>query len=87
MQPRQIQKQSREHKVPVTMKSLITLLLNMEHHMHSVMAAGLGVGEDREPGVEAQETFRASEGQQETAVTAGRAYSPLTTQSAVSLPC
>lgn len=81
MQPRQIQKQPREHKVPVTIKSLITLLFNIEHHMRSVRAAGLGVGEDREPGAEAQEMCGVSEGQQKTAVTVGRAYSPLTTQS------
>lgn len=86
MQPRRIQKQPREHKVPVTIKSLITLLLNIVHHMRSVSVAGLGVGKDLEPGTEAQEMCGVSEGQQKTAVTMGRAYSPLITQSTVSLP-
>lgn len=45
MQPRQIQKQLREHKVPVTIKSSITLLLKIEWRMRSVRA-GTKVGKD-----------------------------------------
>ena len=43
MQPRQIQKQLREQKVPVTIMSSITLLLSIELHMRSGTAdAGVG---------------------------------------------
>lgn len=83
MQPRQIQKQPREHKVPVTIKLLITLLLKTEHHVSRV-TAGLGVGKDREPDAEAQEMCGARRGQQKAAVTVRRAYAPLTTQSTLS---
>lgn len=55
MQPRQIQKQPREHKVPVTIKSLISLLLKTEHHMCSVTAGQAVGGGDHEPDVKVQE--------------------------------
>ena len=43
MQPRQIQKQLREQKVPVTIMSSITLRLSIELHMRSGTAdAGVG---------------------------------------------
>lgn len=91
MQPKQIQKQPREHKVPVTIKSSITLLLKIEQHTRSVKA-GTGDGEDYEPDVEAQEMYEVSGGQQETALTVGRVYAPLTMHSLpfsrfLSLPC
>lgn len=76
MQPKQIQKQPREHKVPVTIKSSITLLLKIEQHMRSVKA-GMGEGEDCEPDMEAQEMYAVSGGQQETALTVGRACAPV----------
>lgn len=83
MQPRQTQKQPREQKVPVTIKSSIILLLRIEHHMRAV-TAGIGVGEGHEPDAKAQEMCRVSGGQQKTAATVGRAYAPLTTQSTLS---
>lgn len=86
MQPKQIQKQPREHKVPVTIKSSITLLLKIEQHMRSVKASmGEGKNYKTEPDMEAQEMYEVSRGQQETALTVGRVYAPLTTHFTFSL--
>lgn len=52
-------KQPREQKVPVTIKSSITLLLRMEHHM----CVGAGLGEDPKLDTKALEMCKVRGGQ------------------------
>lgn len=83
MQPRQIQKQLREQKVPVTIMSSINSAA--QHWVaHAQWDSRPGGGEDQEPDAKAQKTCGASRGQQKAGVTVGRAYALPTTQSTFS---
>lgn len=77
MQPREIQKQSREQKVPVTIKSSITLLLRIQHHVHMEWGSRGGPqARHQSPG-----NMQGEQRSVEHSGNRGRAYAPLTTWS------